>query len=322
MESSWPKLEYAEWRPTYETVHRWVQIIGKLKLCKTARVNHSWNSTFYVTSRGLTTSAIPLGERNLTVDFDFLNHKLIFQDSMGKYMAMVLQNESVASFYTRIQESLAVMDVIPTFDPSPNELADATPFAEDGAHCTYDRLHAHRAWQVLVRVNNVLHKYRSDFVGKSSPVHFFWGSYDLAVTRFSGQRAPEHPGGIPHLSDEVVREAYSHEVMSCGFWPGNEMYPHAAFYAYAYPEPDGFSKARITPPEAFYNNDIKEFILPYEVVRTAGDPEGILRSFLDSTYRAAANLGRWDRDLLEVSPHLLRLKELDLSSFGDGATRQ
>ncbi len=309
MESSWPKLDYAEWKPTYETLHRWLQIIGKLRLCKTPLVNHSWNSTFYVTSRGLTTSAIPLGERNLTVDFDFLNHKLIFQDSLGKSMTMVLQNESVASFYTRVHECLNVMEVIPTFDPTPNELADATPFAEDGVHCTYDRLQAHRAWQVLVRVNNVLQNFRAEFVGKSSPVHFFWGSFDLAVTRFSGKRAPEHPGGIPHLPDEVVREAYSHEVMSCGFWPGNEIYPHAAFYAYAYPEPENFSKERILPPESFYHADLHEFVLPYESVRTSGDPAGVILSFFESAYRSAANLGHWDRDILEVSPTLQRMQE-------------
>lgn len=315
METMWPKLDYAEWKLTYETLHRWLQIVGKLRLCKSPWANHSWNTTFYVTSRGLTTSAIPMGERNMTVDFDFFDHKLIFQDSTGKHMAMVLQNESVASFYTRIQECLEVMNVVPSFDPAPNEVMDATPFAEDGVHCTYERLHAHRAWQVLVRVNNVLQSFRAEFVGKSSPVHFFWGSFDLAVTRFSGRRAPEHPGGIPHLSDEVVREAYSHEVMSCGFWPGNEIYPHAAFYAYAYPEPEEFSKAKILPPEAFYSTDMHEFILPYETVRTSADPEGVIMSFFESSYRAAANLGKWDRDILEVSPHLLKMQEMIQSRY-------
>ncbi len=315
METMWPNLDYAEWKPTYETLHRWLQIVGKLRLCKSPWVNHSWNTTFYVTSRGLTTSAIPMGERNLTVDFDFFDHKLIFQDSAGKHMAMALQNESVASFYTRMQEILRVMDVVPTFDPAPNEVTDATPFAEDGIHCTYDRLQAHRAWQILVRVNNVLQNFRADFVGKSSPVHFFWGSFDLAVTRFSGRRAPEHPGGIPHLSDIVVREAYSHEVMSCGFWPGNEIFPHAAFYAYAYPEPDEFSKSKILPPEAFYNTDMHEFILPYETARKSADPSGVVMSFYESAYRAAANLGGWDRDILEVSPHMEQMKEIFQSRY-------
>jgi hypothetical protein len=312
---NWPKLDYAEWKPTYETLHRWLQIIGKLRLCKSPWVNHSWSTTFYVTSRGLTTSAIPMDDHNLTVDFDFIDHKLIFQDSTGKHMAMVLQNESVASFYTRIQECLRVMDIVPTFNPVPNEVTDAIPFAEDGVHCTYQRLHAYKAWQVLVRVNNVLQKFRSEFVGKSSPVHLFWGSFDLAVTRFSGRRAPEHPGGIPYLSDEVVREAYSHEVMSCGFWPGNEIYPHAAFYAYAYPEPENFSKAKILPPEAFYYIDLHEFILPYEVVRTSSNPAGVMMSFYESAYRAAANLGKWDRDILEVSPHLLKMQEVLQSRY-------
>jgi hypothetical protein len=322
MEHSWPVLNYKEWQPTLETLLRWVQVIGKIRLCKSPPINHSWNTTLYVTSRGLTTSAIPLEERNLTISFDFLNHNLILQDSLGSEKILSLKEESVSAFYHRVMETLGQLGVTVSFDPSPNEVVDAIPFADDTFHRTYNRIHAHRYWQALVRIDNVLQKFRSNFVGKSSPVHFFWGSFDLAITRFSGRRAPEHPGGIPHLSDEVVREAYSHEVMSCGFWPGNEMYPHAAFYAYAYPEPGNFSKARIMPPEAFYNTDLHEFILPYDVVRTAENPEAIILSFVESAYRAVANLGQWDRDLLEVSPHLLKIKELSLSSFGGEATRQ
>jgi hypothetical protein len=311
MENSWPILEYSEWKATYETLHRWVQIIGKLRLCNSPWVNHSWGSTFYVTSRGLSTSAIPLDERNLTVDFDFFNHQLIFQDSLGKYISIPLKNESVSSFYNRVQKCLFEMEIKPSFEPIPNEMADAIPFPEDEVHCTYDKEHAHRCWQVLVRVSNVLLDYRANFVGKSSPVHFFWGSFDLAVTRFSGRKAPEHPGGIPHISDEVVREAYSHEAMSCGFWPGNEIYPHAAFYAYAYPEPFEFSKAKITPPEAVYNQDLHEFLLPYETVRKSQDPRGIILSFYESAYRAAANQANWDRDILETSPHLMHLQDIN-----------
>ncbi len=309
MDVSWPSLKYSEWKPTYETLHRWLQIVGKLRLYKSPWINHSWGSTFYVTSRGLTTSAIPLGDRSLTVDFDFLNHQLVFEDSFGKFLSIPLQDESVASFYNQVQECLIVLEITPTFEASPNELVDSTPFALDKTHGTYNPEHAHRCWQIMVRVSNVLLQYRSNFVGKSSPVHVFWGSFDLAVTRFSGRRAPEHPGGVPHLSDEVVREAYSHEVMSCGFWPGNEIFPEAAFYAYAYPEPNGFPKARIIPPEAFYHQDLHEFILPYEIVRSAMDPAGILLSFFETSYRAAANLADWDRDLLEFSPHLLRLQK-------------
>jgi len=322
VETSWPKLDYSEWKATYETLHRWLQIVGKLRLCKSPWTNHSWNTTFYINSRGLTTSAIPLDDRVLTVDFDFIDHQLIFQDSIGKNFTILLQSESVASFYSRFLEALTVMEVKPTFDPHPNEVSDATAFDEDTIHATYDPLHVHQCFQVLVRAHNVLQDFRSNFVGKSSPVHFYWGSFDLAVTRFSGRRAPEHPGGVPHLSNEVVREAYSHEVMSCGFWPGNELYPQAAFYAYAYPEPQGFSKARITPSEAFYHQDLHEFILPYDSVRTSSDPHSALMKFLDSSYRAAANIGGWDRDILEVSPHLFKLKELSRFSFGDEATIQ
>lgn len=319
---TWPTLEYSEWKDTYQTLHRWTQIVGKLRLCKSPWCNHSWNTTLYVTSRGLSTSAIPLGQRSLTVDFDFHDHQLIFQDSLGKNFVLLLQNETVASFYERFLEALKIMDVEPSFDPVPNEVEDGIPFAEDTVHRTYNPLHAHEFFQVLVRVNNIFQEFRTDFVGKSSPVHFFWGSFDLAVTRFSGRRAPEHPGGVPHLSNDVVREAYSHEVMSCGFWPGNEMYPHAAFYSYAYPEPDRFSKAKIMPPEAIYNQDLHEFVLPYETVRTSLEPAATLMSFLESSYRAAANLGHWDRDMLEVSPYLYRLKERVQFSFDDIRTEQ
>jgi hypothetical protein len=322
MEHLWPVLEYADWKPTYETLHRWVQIIGKLRLSKSPSANHSWNSALYVTSRGLTTSAIPLGERNLTVEFDFLNHCLLFQDSLGKEAIIELKNESVASFYKRVKSTLSDMDISITFDEKPNEVMDATPFIEDTVHRSYERLHANRFWQALVRANNIFEVFRTSFVGKSSPVHFFWGSFDLAITRFSGRRAPEHPGGIPHLSDEVVREAYSHEVMSCGFWPGNEQYPHAAFYAYAYPEPENFSNSKIIPTQAFYNQDLKQFILPYSDVRKSADPSATVMSFLESTYQSAANCGLWDRDTLEVSPQLTRLKEQGQSSFDDAAIKQ
>ena len=322
MNNLWPELNYSKWKPTYETLHRWLQIAGKLKICKSPWVNHSWNSALYVTSRGLTTSAIPLEDRNLTVDFDFFNHEVIFQDSQGTNFVMLLQNETVASFYQRFMEALKIFDVTATFEKTPNEVMDATPFDQDMTHCTYVPVDAHGCFQVLVRVANVLQEFRSEFVGKSSPVHFFWGSFDLAVTRFSGRRAPDHPGGIPHLSDAVVKEAYSHEVMSCGFWPGNDMYPRAAFYAYAYPEPEKFSKARITPSEAYYHQDLHEFVLDYDKVRSASDPAAVLKSFFNSAYRAVADESHWDREMLEVSPHLQRIKEIARSSFGGTTTRQ
>lgn len=303
MKREWPELEYKEWRPTYETLHRWIQIVGKLKVSKSPWLNHSWHSTFLVTSRGLTTSAIPLGDRNLTIDFDFIDHELVFQDSLGMSFAMILQNETVASFFERFKDALKLFDVKASFYAHPNEVNDDTAFYEDTTHRTYNPLHAFNAFQVLVRASNIMNEYRADYIGKSSPVHFFWGSFDLAVTRFSGDTAPEHPGGVPHLPDRVAREAYSHEVMSCGFWPGNEMYPKAAFYAYAYPEPDGFVSFPV-PPEAYYHNELHEYILDYDVVRAAEDPDGLVRDFFQSVYLAAADLGKWDREALEHSRYL------------------
>lgn len=318
----WPELNYSEWKPTYETLHRWLQIIGKLRLCKSPWVNHSWSTTLYLSSRGLTTSAIPLEDRILTVEMDLIDHKVLIDDSTGKHMELPLMEEPVAAFYHKFIGALEQFDVVPTFDPSPNEVSDAIPFMNDMIHRTYNKEQAHRCFQVMVRVSNILQDFRSDFIGKSSPVHFFWGSFDLAVTRFSGRRAPEHPGGVPHLSDQVVKEAYSHEVISCGFWPGNEAYPQAAFYAYAYPEPQGFAKARVTPAEAYYHKDLKEFILDYSVVRKSTDPAAIIRSFFNSAYRAGSNLANWDRDMLEVSPYLAHMKEHLRSSFADQAIRQ
>lgn len=303
MTHHWPDLAYTEWKPTYETLHRWVQIVGKLRLCKSPWVNHSWGCTLYVTSRGLTTSAIPLGEKNLTVSFDFINHELTFEDSNGMSFVMVLQPESVSSFYTRFKEALKLFDVETDFLEAPNELMDATPFAEDESHGTYNQIHAHACFQILVRVSNILQEYRAGFIGKSSPVHFFWGSFDLAVTRFSGRGAPEHPGGIPHLPDRVVREAYSHEVMSCGFWPGNDLYPKAAFYAYGYPEPEKFSSIDV-PSGAYYHKDLHEFILDYDIVRAAENPAELVAEFFQSVYYGCADLGGWDRNAVEDSPYL------------------
>lgn len=319
---TWPNLNYHDWKDTYETLHRWLQIVGKLRLCKSPLLNHSWSSTLYVSSRGFTTGPIPLGDRSLTIEFDFLDHLLVFQDSQNRNYAFQLHDEAVSNFYHHFNEALEVMHVKPTFEPVPNELNDCLPFAEDQIHKTYVPEQAYNAWQVFVRVNNVFEEYRSKFLGKSSPVHLFWGAFDLAVTRFSGRRAPEHPGGVPFLSNEVAKEAYSHEVMSCGFWPGNEMYPKAAFYCYAYPEPKQFSKFKISPGEAFYHPDLKEFILPYEAVQGSIDPAGAIMSFMESSYKAAANSGDWDRDILEVSSHLHKLREINQSSFADEAIRQ
>lgn len=307
---TWPKLEYSEWKDTYTTLHRWLQIVGKLRLCLAPLLNHSWSSTLYVSPRGFTTGTIPLGERSMSVEFDFLDHLLVFQDSENRNYVMPLLNESVAEFYRHFNEALSVMKVSMTSVPYPNELKDRTPFEKDEEHCTYIPEQAYNAWQAFVRIHNIFEEYRSLYIGKTSPVHLFWGSFDLAVTRFSGRRAPEHPGGIPNLSDTVTREAYSHEVMSCGFWPGNEWYPHAAFYSYAYPEPDKFSVSKLTPKEAFYHTTLREFLLPYNVVIKSEDPRDMLMTFLESSYRAAVNAAGWDRDILEVSPQFLKLKEI------------
>lgn len=322
MKQSWPKVEYSEWKDTYETLHRWVQIVGKMRMCKSPWANHAWNSTLYVTSRGLSTGAIPLGGRNLTIEFDFISHELYFEDSLARRFALVLQDEAVASFYGRFCEVLRLFDVEPTFEESPNELPDAVPFNKDFTHCTYNPLHAHNCFQAMVRITNVMQEFRAKFLGKSSPVHFFWGSFDLAVSRFSGNPAPAHPGGVPHLSNAVAREAYSHEVMSCGFWPGNEMYPQAAFYAYIYPEPEDFFKAEVYPKQAYYHKKLHEFILDYNDVIQSESPEQTLMTFFETAYEAASTLANWDKHKLEDSPYIEEVKGFTLSSFDDEAIRQ
>lgn len=305
----WPQLEYLDWKNTYETLHRWVQIVGKLKMCKMPCQNHSWHSTLRISSRGFSTLAIPDGERNFTIEFDFIDHKLNFQTSDGSEISILLRNESVSSFYERFLGCLSKLKIEPHFYPRPNETSDDTPFAKDLGHCTYVPHKAYRCWQVMVRASNVMSLFHSKFMGKSSPVHFFWGSFDLAVTRFSGRSAPEHPAGIPHISDLVVKEAYSQEVFSCGFWPGNEVFPEAAFYSYAYPAPVGFSKASIEPFDAFYHQDLQEFILPYAAVVAAADPNKMILDFFESSYKAAAYLGKWDQANLEENYFLHKLRE-------------
>lgn len=307
--NGWPSLKYQDWKDTCGTLHLWIQIVGKLRFCKTPWINHSWHSTLFVSSRGITTTAIPDGERNFTVEFDFINHQLIFMTSDGDGASFALQNESVSAFFERFQNCLNKLKIKAHFSPRPNETVDDTPFILDSTHCTYVKEHAHQYFQVIVRINNIMNFFRSSFIGKSSPVHLFWGGFDLAVTRFSGRNAPEHPAGYPHIPDLVVKEAYSQEVSSCGFWPGNEMFPHAAFYAYAYPEPPGYNKALIEPFEAYYNEILKEFILPYDVVAASNDPEKIMMSFFESTYRAAADLGNWDKSVLEENQFIKLLKK-------------
>lgn len=296
---AWPSLPLEDWRETCATLHLWTQIVGKVRLAQSPWVNHSWHATLYVTVRGLTTSPIPHGRRTFQVDFDFADHRLTVQSSDGRASVVALEPQSVAAFYRRLMASLDELDLHVTIHPKPNEVADPIRFDQDDARRPYDREYANRFWRVLVQADRVFKEFRARFIGKSSPVHFFWGASDLAVTRFSGRRAPEHPGGIPNLPDWVTREAYSHEVSSCGFWPGGGAVPYAAFYAYAYPEPAGFADAPVEPGGAFYSTDLREFILPYDLVRQSAHPEQTLLRFLQTSYEAAADLGKWDRTALE-----------------------
>jgi hypothetical protein len=280
-------------------LHRWIQIVGKIRLAQGPWVNHCWHVTLYVSATGLTTSLIPYGDQSFQIDFDFVEHRLAIHSSDGRTGGFALEPRSVAAFYQRLMQQMARLGLQVQIYPKPNEVADATRFDQDELRCTYDAEYANRFWRILVQADRVLNDFRARFIGKCSPVHFFWGAPDLAVTRFSGRRAPEHPGGILNLPDWVTREAYSHEVSSCGFWPGGGMIPYAAFYSYAYPEPAGFPAAAVNPGAAFYSPDFREFILPYDVVRQSISPDSTLLDFLQTTYEAAANLAKWDRTSLE-----------------------
>jgi hypothetical protein len=277
----------------------WTQIAGKIRLTKSPWVNHSWHVTLYVTATGLTTSPIPYDDRTFQIDFDFVRHQLILESSDGSSGSFPLQAQSVAAFYRRLMQEMGRLDIHVDIHKKPNEVMDAIRFDEDESHSAYDPEYANRFWRILVQADRVFKRFRGGFIGKCSPVHFFWGAPDLAVTRFSGRRAPEHPGGVPNLPDSVAREAYSHEVSSCGFWPGGGPVPYPVFYSYAYPEPNGFSASAVKPAEAFYSTDLREFILPYETVRQAESPDNTLLDFLQTTYEAAANLAKWDRKELE-----------------------
>jgi uncharacterized protein DUF5996 len=296
---AWPSLPLAAWQDTYATLHMWAQIVGKTRLALSPRVNHWWNVTSYVTPRGLTTSAIPYGERTFSVDFDFLDHVLLVRTSEGSVGALPLAPRAVADFYREYMDLLRSLDLEVRIWPVPVEVERAVPFVEDREHAAYDAVYAQRFWRILAQSDRVLQTFRGRFLGKCSPVHFFWGGCDLAVTRFSGRPAPPHPGGIPNVGNWVMQEAYSHEVSSCGFWPGGGVVAEPAFYAYAYPEPAGFAEARIQPREAYYHPEIREFLLPYEAVRAAERPDEVLLAFLQSTYEAAADLGKWERKALE-----------------------
>ena len=297
--SPWPALPYAAWADTCATLQLWTQIVGKIRLAQAPWLNHSWHVTLYVTARGLTTSPIPHGARTFQIDFDFIDHVLWIRTSDGHFRQLMLRPMAVAEFYADILIALKELGLAVAINPMPSEIADCIPFDQDTVHASYDADAVHRFWRVLLSVQAVFAHFRTGFLGKVSPVHFFWGSFDLAVTRFSGRKAPRHPGGVPHLPNAVVREAYSHEVSSAGFWPGGGAIDYPAFYSYAYPAPEGFAAAKVRPKEAFFSKELGEFVLPYDSVRSAADPERALMDFLQSTYGAAADLAKWDRTALE-----------------------
>jgi Family of unknown function (DUF5996) len=298
----WPDLPYEDWKDSCATLHLWTQIVGKIRLARTPWVNHSWHVTLYVTPRGLTTSPIPYDGRAFQIDFDFIDHALLIQTSAGGARRLALEARSVADFHEALMAALAELDLHVRIHGSPNEVPEPIPFREDRAHAAYDPDYAERFWRVLLQADRVFKLFRARFLGKVSPVHFFWGSFDHAVTRFSGRRAPAHPGGIPNLPDWITREAYSHEVSSAGFWPGGGAIDYPAFYSYAYPTPEGFAAAPVRPAAAFYHDQLGEFILPYDAVRSAGSPDATLLEFLETTYEAAADAANWDRAGLEYGP--------------------
>jgi hypothetical protein len=298
----WPELTTAAWRDTYETLHLWTQIVGKIRLSRAPWLNHSWHIALYVTPRGLTTSPVPDGAGTFQIDFDFIDHELRLSTSGGATRRLALAGQSVAGFYAATIANLAELGIHVAIDEMPNELPEPIRFSQDTQHASYDPEAVRRLLQILINADRVFKQFRTGFLGKASPVHFFWGSFDLAVTRFSGRRAPRHPGGVPHLSDDVASEAYSHEVSSAGFWPGSGAIDYPAFYCYAYPEPPGFRGAKVRPDAAFFSEALGEFILPYDAVRTAANPDQALLDFLQSTYEAAANAAKWDRDALECAP--------------------
>jgi hypothetical protein len=298
LKKQWPDLTYSTWRETAATLQLFTQIVGKIRLALTPWVNHSWQVPLYVTARGLGTSPIPTGAGIFEIEFDFVSHRLAVRTGEGNERALPLRPQPVADFYREVIDLLNELGIAVTINETPNEIVDPIRFSEDRIHAAYDGDAAHRFWLALVRADCVFKLFRTGFIGKASPVHFFWGSFDLAVTRFSGRPAPLHPGGVPHLPDDVAQEAYSHEVSSAGFWPGNDSFPRAAFYSYAYPEPSGFREGRVSPG-AYFDTALGEFILPYAIAAAAPDPEALLLDFLSTTYASAAETGGWDRAALE-----------------------
>jgi hypothetical protein len=300
-EDVWPDIPLESWSDTAATLHMWLQIVGKIRLAKSPWVNHSWNATLYLTACGLTTSPIPYGSRTFEIEFDLVAHHLRIRSSDGSAAGFALEPRTVAAFYARLMEELNTLDIAVSIHMKPNEVADPIRFDRDETHSAYDPAAANRFWRALVQCDRVFKEFRVRFIGKCSPVHLFWGAPDLAVTRFSGRPAPRHPGGVTNLPDWVAIEAYSHEVSSCGFWPGGGATTYPAFYSYAYPEPPRYAEAPIRPADAFYSSELREFILPYDAVRQSPTPDETLMDFLQTTYEAAANLAGWNRGVLERS---------------------
>lgn len=299
---AWPELPRARWEDTRATLHMWTQIVGKVRLASTPLVNHWWNVPLYPTSRGLTTSLMFHGPTGFEISLDFLDHQLEVTTSDGTFGAMPLVAQPVSRFHARLMGMLRDLAIDVPINTTPQEIPEPIPFEKDEVHASYDPEWAQRFWRVLLATSRVLGAFRARFIGKASPVHYFWGSFDLAVTRFSGRAAPRHPGGAPNCPDYVMVEAYSRECSSAGFWPGGGPVDEAAFYAYAYPEPEGYAAWPVAPAAAYYHPQAREFILAYEAVRSAPDPDGTLLQFLQSTYEAAASTGQWNRSALERSP--------------------
>jgi hypothetical protein len=297
--ASWPEIPYPRWKATGESLHMWLQVVGKFRLAQTPWINHSWQATFYVSARGLTTSLIPGVVSSYEVVFDLIEQRLHIEATDGRRQSLALEPMSVAEFHARFVEALGRLGAPTEFHHAPNEVPAPVPFREQTEPGAYDPDAARDFWRALVAIDGILKRFRTGFLGKVSPVHLFWGSFDLAVTRFSGRPAPLHPGGVPALPDAVTREAYSHEVSSAGFWPGGGGVDEPTFYAYAYPTPDGFGDVGVQPAQAHFHQDLREFVLSYDAVRTAKDPEAALMAFLTTTYAAAADLGGWDREALE-----------------------
>lgn len=298
--SAWPELNYQSWGDTLKTIHQWTQIVGKIRLKAMPWQNHSWHTTLYVTSRGFSTGSMPYKSGLFEIEFDFESHILIIRSTFKDEVRFDLAGKSVADFYETLFGHLKDLNIHIDIHARPNEMEEAIPFAENTALNSYDKEAVINFWQAAVSINNVFQNFRSKFIGKCSPVHLFWGAFDIAVTRFSGRKAPLHPGGMPNMPLEVMQEAYSQEVSSAGFWPGADSFPEPIFYSYCYPSPEDFSSQKVEPVQAFWSDDLGEFMLKYEDVRNANDPEGMLMAFLETTYVAAANTGNWDRENLET----------------------